>query len=266
MKNVGIAAAVVMSAVCSFGCAAETDHASDGEDDELLAELEGQDAKSDVVSWLVKNAGDVDLGYEVEVPYTKSPRYRSVKFHANAGDELEIFVRGGGDPTAWLFNSNYLPVGHNDDMHEETKDANVEVASLSKTGDYYVVFRDKKLASSTLKVAVAKINLPANAPTVEAVGAAYEALVTAGTLASHEVPATGLPFLTKGLHDRWYAQRADVPGLQVAVYSLDVAGQTVWFVRKYLPGTGFEAGAYVEIGAMIGIAAGDDEHIDDWQH
>jgi hypothetical protein len=255
-----------MSTVCSFGCTTGGDQASDSEDDEQLAQLEGTDGKSDAISWLVQSAGDVRLGYEVNVAYNNSPRYRSVKFHAEAGDQLEIFVRGGGDPTAWLFDSHYLPVTHNDDMYDGTTDANLEVESLKKTGDYYVVFRDKKLSSSTVKVAVAKVNLPANAPTVEAIGAAYEAALQQGNLASHKITPTGLPFLTQGLYDRWYAERNDVPGLQVAVYSFAVGGQNIWIVRKYLPGSGFEAGAYVPIGAMVGMAAGDDEHIDSWEH
>ena len=133
-------------------------------------------------------------------------------------------------------------------------------------GDYYVVFRDKQRASSTLNVAVAKVNLPTNAPSVEAVGAAYEALLTAGTLAAHQVSPNGLPFLTKGLYNRWNAEKANVPGLQVAIYNLDVGGQPVYFVRKYLPGTGIEAGAYVSVGAMIGIAGGSSEHIESWQN
>ncbi len=266
MKNAGLVVVAVMSSVCSFGCATEGEQTGDSEDEELLAQLEGSDGKSDAISWLVKSAGDVRLGYEVNVAYTSSPRYRSVKFHANAGDELEIFVRGGGDATAWLFSSNYLPITRNDDMNEYSKDANLEVASLGKTGDYYVVFRDKKLSSSNLEVAVAKVNLPANAPSVEAVGAAYEAALQQGTLASNKIDPAGLPFLPKGLFERWDAERADVPGLQVDVYEFSAGGQTVWFVRKFLPGAGFEGAAYVSVGAMLGIAGGDDEHIDSWQN
>jgi len=174
-------------------------------------------------------------------------------------------VRGGGDATAWLFDSNYLPVAHNDDMNEDSKDANVEVASLRKTGDYYVVFRDKKKDSSTLKVAVAKVNLPANAPSTDAVGAAYEALLQAGTLAAHEVVPSGLPFLPQGLYNRWQTDVGQIAGLEVAVYGVDVAGQNIWLVRRYVPGTGVELAAYVAVGAMLGVAGGDDEHIDSWQ-
>jgi hypothetical protein len=266
MKNAGFVVVALMSTVCTFGCATEDELASDREDEELLAQLEGSDGKSDAISWLVQSAGDVRLGYEVNVAYTDSPRYRSVKFHANAGDELEIFVRGGGDATAWLFNSKFLPIGRNDDMNEDMKDANIEVASLGKAGDYYVVFRDKKLDSSTLKVAVAKVNLPANAPSVEAVGAAYEAALQAGTLASKKINPAGLPFLPKGLFERWDRERADLAGLQVGVYEFSVGGQTVWFVRKFLPGAGLEGAAYVSVGAMLGMAGGDDEHIDVWQN
>ena len=265
MTKRGLLFIVVASTLCTAGCTEEPNPTS-SEDEELLSELAGQDAKSDAVSWLVKSAGVLELGFDTPVAYTNSPRYRSVKFHATKGDQLEIFVQGGGDATAWLFDSHMLPIAHNDDMYEGTTDANVEVESLLWSGDYYVVFRDKQRASSTLNVAVAKVNLPTNAPSVEAVGAAYEALLTAGTLAAHQVSPNGLPFLTKGLYNRWNAEKANVPGLQVAIYNLDVGGQPVYFVRKYLPGTGIEAGAYVAIGAMIGIAGGSNEHIDTWQN
>ena len=59
---------------------------------------------------------------------------------------------------------------------------------------------------------------------------------------------------------------ASTPGLQVGAYRLTVGTQTVWLVRKYLPGSGMEAGAYVQTGAMIGIAGGATENVDSWEH
>jgi hypothetical protein len=265
MKTNGIALVIATSMVCTVGCTG-TDSTTEPSDEEMLAELEGQDAKSDAVSWIVKSAGDLALGYDKPVAYTKNPRYRSVKFTAQKGDQLEIFVQGGGDATAWLFDSHFLPISHNDDFSEDTTDANVEVGSLLWGGDYYVVFRDKKLASSTLNVAVAKVNLPANAPSTESVVDAYEALLDNGTLNSKRLAnANGLPFLPKGLFNRWDAERAQVQGLEVDVFGFDVGGQTVYVVRKFLPGVGMEAGLYVSVGAMIAIVGGSSEHIESWE-
>ena len=80
-----------------------------------------------------------------------------------------------------------------------------------------------------------------------------------------KVASTGLPYLAKALADRWATEVASTPA-SGRVLRLTVGTQTVWLVRKYLPGSGMEVGAYVQTGAMIGIAGGATENVDSWEH
>jgi hypothetical protein len=255
-----------MAALFVVGCAVDGEPDHEPTPDEL-DELEGLDDKSDAASLLIEMLGEVPVGYEVEVEYTPWPLYRGLTFEGAAGDHMEILVRSDdGDPVVWLFDHRFWFVGYNDDMNEGDPTANISLEQLPRTGRYYVIVRDKHLDPAAFKVAVMRLNLPAGAPSVQEVEASYEALVLAGTLADHEVAADDLPILPKGLHDNWAGQVAEYPEMQVAVYGLDVVGQTVWFVRKYLPGAGMEAGAYVETGEMIGAAAGSSELVDAWEY
>jgi hypothetical protein len=213
-----------------------------------------------------KLVGTVAVGFSRTVLYKTTPRYRAVKFHGEAGSMLEIFVRSKhGDPMTWLTDANLHTIAYSDDANEETN-SNISIESLAATGDYYIVFRDKDLDSHYFDVAPVRLDLPANAPMVEQIETVYEGLVAAHTLGSKQVAASALPYLAQSLHDRWLADAASTPGLQVNAYALDVAGQRVWFVRKYLPGSGVEAGAYVESGPMVGIAGGTSEQIESWEH
>ena len=213
-----------------------------------------------------KVVGSVDVGFARTVLYKSTPRYRAVKFHAEAGTQLEIFVRSThGDPTTWLTDNNFKVLFHNDDANDETN-SDISIESLAKTGDYYIVFRDKHWESHYFDVAPVQLNLPANAPTVEDIEAVYEGHVAAHTLGTTQIASSGLPYLAKTLFARWQSEIAGTPGLQVGAYALDVGGQTVWFIRKYLPGSGMEAGAYTESGPMVGIAGGSSEQIENWEH
>lgn len=210
--------------------------------------------------------GTIDLGFARTVLYAHTPRYRALKFHAEAGTQLELFARSThGDPMLWLADAGFHVLAFNDDANEESN-ANISIESLAATGDYYLVFRDKHLESHYVEVAALQLNLPPNAPTVAAVETEYEALVTASALPTMEVPGSWLPYLAKGLYERWRTELSAAPGVQVNAYALTVAGQTVWLVRKYQPGSGLEAAAYVETGPMLGIAGGATELIDSWEH
>ena len=257
MKATGMLVAGLMTVVSA--CA----QGGDADDDSFdVAEL---GAKSDATP-NTKLVGTVDVGFSRRVLYKQTPRYRAVKFHAEAGTMLEVFVRSTqGDPVTWLTDENLDVIAFSDDANGETS-SNISIESLAATGDYYIVFRDKYLASHYFDVAPVQLNLPANAPAVADIETAYEGLVASSALASAQIAGTALPFLAKGLHDRWNSDKASTPGLQVGAYALDVSGQTVWFIRKYLPGTGMEAAAYVESGPMIGIAGGASELIESWEN
>jgi hypothetical protein len=252
---------VVMTLVC--GCAAGGDETlGDNEDfsglDDSLA--------ADHATGNTQLVGTTQLGFGRTVLYRKTPRYRAVKFSATAGTMLEVYVRSKhGDPMTWLLDANLDIVAYSDDANEETN-SNISIESLAESGDYYIVFRDKHLASHYFDVAPVQLNLPANAPTVASIESVYEAHVAASTLASTKIAASTLPFLAKGLHDRWAGEVAGTPGLQVGAYKLTVGNQTVWLVRRYLPGEGVAAGAYTATGPMVGIAGGATEQIDSWEN
>lgn len=263
MKCAGLNKLMVVAGLLTVvgACAADV-----GEPADDLSEVSALDGKSDTPLSTIKFAGEIELGFGRRVLYTKSPKYRAVKFHAEAGTMLEVYVRSThGDPVTWLVGPKLDIVGESDDANEETN-SNISIESLEETGDYYILFRDKRYESHYFDVAAVQLNLPANAPTVQQIEPVYEGLVANNTLASAEVAGKALPFLAKGLYDRWTADKKAVPGLQVNAYALDVAGQTVWLVRKYLPGAGLEAGAYVESGPMVGIAGGASELIDSWEY
>ncbi|HEX5062417.1 MAG TPA: hypothetical protein VFV99_23760 [Kofleriaceae bacterium] len=212
-----------------------------------------------------KIVGDVDLGFSRSVLYKSSPRYRAVRFHAEAGTMLEVYVRSThGDPTTWLTDVNFKVIAHNDDANEETS-SNISIESLAKTGDYYVVFRDKHYESHYFDVAPVQLDLPAHHPMVPDVETIYEALVASHTLATKQISGDGLPFLAKGLYARFTSEAA-AEGAQAAAYAIEVDGETVWLVRKYKAGEYLVVGAYVESGPMLGIAGGTSELIDNWEY
>ena len=261
-KRSGLWTGFYMSAVlAATGCATSGDPMLDEDDFSNESALAGG---ADFAS-TVKVVGTVDVGFARNINYTSTPRFRAVKFHVEAGAQLELFVRSTqGDPIAWFSDKNFKVIDRSDDANEETN-SNISVESVATTGDYYLVFRDKFLENHHFTAAVVRLDLPANAPTV-AIEPVYEALVTAGTLNTVKVATTGLPYLAQALADRWATEVPSTPGLQVGAYRLTVGTQTVWLVRKYLPGAGMEAGAYVQTGAMIGIAGGTTEKVDSWEH
>lgn len=249
----------VMTVVCS--CAAQA-----GDEDDDFGDVSELSTKADSSTGNTKLVGTVALGFSRNVLYSRTPRYRAVKFHADAGTQLELFVRSKhGDPMMWLTDASLHTIEFSDDANEETN-SNISIESLATSGDYYIVFRDKHLDSHYFEVAAVPLNLPANAPTVEQVEPVYETLVSSHALATKQVAASALPYLAKGLYDRWTTEVTSTPGLSVGAYALDVAGQRVWFIRKYLAGSGMEAGAYVASGPMIGVAGGASELIDSWEH
>lgn len=239
-------------------CAADT---GDGTDD--LSEVSGLDAKSDAPLSTIKYVGEVELSYARRVLYTKSPKYRAVKFHAEQGTMLEVYVRSTqGDPMTWLVGPNLEVVAENDDANEETN-SNISIESLAQTGDYYILFRDKHYESHYFDVAPVQLNKPANAPTYDQFKPVYEGLVNAHTLATTEVPpSTELPYLAKTLLERWKREAKSTPSVQVKAYAIEVAGQTMWFIRRYEPGEGMSGIVYCRTGQMIANVTGAGELID----
>ena len=243
-------------------CAADVD---EGTDD--LSEVSALDSKSDAPLSTIKYVGEVELSFGRRVLYTKSPKYRAVKFHAEKGTMLEVYVRSTqGDPITWLVGPNLDIVGESDDANEETN-SNISIENLAETGDYYVVFRDKHYESHYFDVAPVQLNKPANAPTYDQFKPVYEGLVNAHTLASTEVkPGTEMPYFPKTLFERWKREAASSPSVQVKAYALQVAGQTMWFIRRYEPTRGMSGIAYCQTGQMVANVGGAGELIDNAEY
>jgi len=190
-----------------------------------------------------------------------------VKFHAEQGTMLEVYVRSTqGDPITWLVGPNLEIVGQSDDANEETN-SDISIENLAQTGDYYILFRDKHYESHYFDVAPVQLNKPADAPTYQQFKPAYEDLVNAHTLASTEVkPGTELPYLAKMLLERWKREAKNTPAVQVNAYAIQVSGQTMWFVRRYEPGQSMSGIAYCRTGQMVANVFGAGELIDDAEY
>jgi hypothetical protein len=135
-----------LGACALAGCAPAT------EDDEIVGE------SSDALRTLAANerVGDLAFGETKTVAYTPSPLYRALRVEAHAGDKLDVWVRGVG-PTdvavAWIVNARSTTLASGDDA-DGTKDAHL-VKPITTSGDYWVVFRNKKRAPAGFRVTLA---------------------------------------------------------------------------------------------------------------
>jgi len=125
--------------------------------DDSFDDLSGVDVKSDSFSYRMKIAGSLAYGESAPVTYTKSPRYRAVKFAGNAGDQIDAWVRStDGDAVAWVLDNSFHVLGTNDDADDTTLDAHVSLTlPASPSATHYVVFRDYALTTSHYTVALA---------------------------------------------------------------------------------------------------------------
>ena len=118
-------------------------------DDDFSA-LAGLDTKSDSFSYRMKIVGSLEYGQALDVRYTKTPRYRAVKFGGSAGDQVDAWVRStDGDSVAWLLDNSFHVLASNDDADDTTLDSHLALAlPPSPSVTHYLVFRDYSLATS----------------------------------------------------------------------------------------------------------------------
>lgn len=113
--------------------------------DEDFSALAGQDEKSDAFSYRMKTVGTLQYG-QASSPfnYTKTPRFRAVRFDGAAGDDVDVWVRStNGDPVAWILDSSFRVLGSNDDADEATLDAHITLTlPPSNAARHYIVMRD----------------------------------------------------------------------------------------------------------------------------
>jgi hypothetical protein len=126
--------------------------------DDDFSSLVGQDEKSDAFSYRMKIVGSLDYGQtSASVRYTKTPRYRAVKFGGNAGDQIDVWVRStdGGDSVAWVLDNTFHTLASNDDADGNTFDSHVSLTlPASPSITHYIVFRDYDLATSHYSIAL----------------------------------------------------------------------------------------------------------------
>ncbi|MDB4958381.1 MAG: hypothetical protein JWO36_5950 [Myxococcales bacterium] len=123
-----------------------------------FSDLSGQDEKSDSFSYRMKIVGSLDYGQtSSSVHYTKTPRYRAMKFGGHAGDKVDLWVRSsnGGDAVAWVLDNTFHTLASNDDADANTVDSHISLTlPASPSITHYVVFRDYDLLTSNYTIAL----------------------------------------------------------------------------------------------------------------
>jgi hypothetical protein len=88
------------------------------------------------------------------VAYTNTPLYRAYRFDGRVGDKVDAWVRSSnGDARAWLLDASFKNVVQADDS-EGTTNAHL-VKTLSKTGTFYIAFREKTQRAAAFTVSLA---------------------------------------------------------------------------------------------------------------
>lgn len=134
--------APILFASLVAGCAADKTAPTDRFDD-----LVGMDEKSDAFSYRMKIVGSLAYGESTaSIKYTKTPRFRAVKFAGKGGDQIDVWVRGDGDAVAWVLDNGFHVLATNDDATADTFDAHMELTLPANASDtHYIVFRDYDL-------------------------------------------------------------------------------------------------------------------------
>ena len=90
------------------------------------------------------------------VGYIHPPRYRAFKFAAAQHDRFDIRVMSeDGDAVAWVLDENFHVLAWNDDAHQGTTDAHIELTIPASHPVLYIVFREFSLAFSHFRVRLA---------------------------------------------------------------------------------------------------------------
>lgn len=151
------AMALGVMALGGVGCAAELGTKAPLADD--FSALQSADGKEDTLRARMTIVGSLEYGdTSATVRYNSTPRYRAFKFAGNAGDNVDIWVRGTrGDAVAFLLDDNRNIIASNDDAAEGgTLNAHI-TASLTANANpdihtYYIAFRDYYFTSRNFTV------------------------------------------------------------------------------------------------------------------
>ncbi|MCE9573678.1 MAG: hypothetical protein K8W52_11020 [Deltaproteobacteria bacterium] len=140
------------------GCAVDKTPPTDS-----FTDLAGVDEKADAFSYRMKIVGSLAYGESTDsVKYTKTPRFRAVKFAGKGGDQIDVWVRGDGDAVAWVLDNSFRVIGFNDDASPDFFDSHIEVTLPASASDtHYIVFRDYDLHTAHMTVTLGA-TLPVN--------------------------------------------------------------------------------------------------------
>ncbi len=127
--------------------------------DDDFTSFENQDVKSDSFSYRMKILGSVSYGAASPwAAYTKTPRYRAVKFTGKGGDQLDAWVRSydGGDAVAWVLDRSFRVLASNDDADATTYDSHLVLTLPPGPSDvHYIAYRDYDLLPAHFSVQLA---------------------------------------------------------------------------------------------------------------
>jgi hypothetical protein len=138
----------VVGALALVACAGDPRTEPDDFAELAIAGVKG-DAFEDMI------VGSIEYGEVLGgIAYRYPPRYRIVKFAADAGDRIDLRVRSlDGDPMAWILDDDLSLLGYNDDASSSTLNARVRLeipAHPSRT--HYVVVREYHHADATFQI------------------------------------------------------------------------------------------------------------------
>ena len=88
--------------------------------------------------------GEIQYGATQTVAVTPAPKYRAFWFNGTRGDEVQISVTAldATDPIVWLTDDQFNNIAENNDAKATDTSSLIAGQFLSKTGKYFVVFRE----------------------------------------------------------------------------------------------------------------------------
>lgn len=238
--------------------------------DDTFEDLATVDSKSDYFSYRLKLLGTIADGGSVDVAYTKSPRFRGVTLTANAGDQVDVWVRStdGGDAVAWLLDDRFHVIAKNDDADGTTSDSHVRATlTASASHTYYIVLRDYDLKKHAFTVQYDDLSTTATPAAPDsgntAIARAFQRLLTTagGAFAteSHVVAEATLPTGAQAGASEFHG--AAPAGVSVVTWRFTVGGAAAYAVMMESDGT-FYASLYDATGTWVSHGRGTDIHHD----
>ena len=189
----------LLIALGALGCTGKADVEED------FSDLAGMSAKSDYFSYRLKLLGTMTDGQSSTVVYTKTPRFRGFTLPSSEGVKVDAWVRStdGGDALAWILDEKFNVIVKNDDADDSTYDSHLQATlPASKTGTYYLVFRDYNVHKHTFTVSLTETGGTPTTPAAPDTGSTTQAkafvplyTAAAGAFASnsHVVARTSVP-------------------------------------------------------------------------